>query len=84
MLNQFKGILKTPAEQLSRWLTKPGAFTAEEAQKYLDSGISVFATGRGARDYEVGIRFFADWNGFIAGYGQWLMRVDSAAGLERV
>jgi membrane dipeptidase len=84
MLNQFKGYLKTPAAQLTNWLTKPGAFTEADARKYVESGINVFALGRGAMTYEEGIRFYADWNGFIAGYSQWLMRIDSIQSLERI
>jgi membrane dipeptidase len=85
MLNQFKSYyLKSNAETLSLWHSKPGAFTEADARKYLDCGINVFALGHGAESYETGIRYFADWNGFIAGYSQWLLRIDSAAKLEQV
>jgi membrane dipeptidase len=84
MLNQFKNYLKTPDQKLTQWLTQPGAFTEKDARQYLESGINVFALGRGARDYGEGIEFFARWNGFIAGYSQWLMRIDSVASLERI
>lgn len=84
LLNQFKGYLKTPAEITDRWLSKPNTFTEADARPFLDSGINVFALGNGANDYETGIEFFARWNGFIAGYPQWLMRIDSAKALDQI
>ncbi|MVM29031.1 dipeptidase [Spirosoma sp. HMF4905] len=84
LLNQFRGYLKTPAELGNRWLSKPGAFTEADARTYLESGINVFALGHGAKDYETGLQFFARWNGFIAGYPQWLLRIDSAKSLDQI
>ncbi len=67
-----------------RWLTVPGSFTAADADLYRSSGINVFALGHGPGDYERAVRFFADWNGFIAGYSDWVMRIDDAGDFERV
>jgi membrane dipeptidase len=78
MLNQFKGYNNSNSKVLTRWLTEPGAFTQADAEQYLTSGINVFALGHGNGGYEEGIKQMADWNGFIAGYSQWLKRIDSA------
>jgi membrane dipeptidase len=78
MLNQFKyNSLMTPRKQRLQWLSKPESFTQVDVQKYFDSGINVFALGSSPDSYESGLRFFADWNGFIAGYSHWLTRIDS-------
>ena len=85
MLNQFRFAdyaEHPPKSEL--WLHTPRSFTAEDFRQYRTSGIRVFALGQSASDYESGIRFFADWNGFIAGYTDWFMRVESAGDFERL
>lgn len=84
LLNQFRFpdySQKPPL--IDRWLRKPGSFTAEDAALYRDSGITAFALGDGAHDYNDGLRFFAEWNGFIAGYPDWLMRIGNTADFQR-
>jgi membrane dipeptidase len=79
MLNQFRFAdyaEHPPKSEL--WLHTPRSFTAEDFRQYRTSGIRVLALGQSASDYESGIRFFADWNGFIAGYTDWFMRVESS------
>jgi len=71
----------------NRWFTNPESFTASDLQPYKDSGINVFhvATGLGGPDaYDRTLRMFASWNGFIANHDQHVMRIDSAADLNRV
>ena len=34
-------------------------------------------------DYPEGLRFFAEWNGFLAAYPDWLLRIGSVADIER-
>ena len=71
----------------STWLSRPDTFTPANAQRFKDSGINVFHIGvglGGADPYLATLRFLAQWNGFIATHDQHLMRVDSAADLERV
>jgi membrane dipeptidase len=85
MLNQFRFpdyAVKPPL--VEQWLKTPGAFTAEQFAVYRDSGLKIFALGHGAPDYAAGINFYADWNGFLAGYSDWLIRIDDAADFERV
>jgi membrane dipeptidase len=80
MLSPFK-ISSSP------WLTRPDTFTAADTQRFKDSGINVFhiGVGLGGQDaYTTTLQFLAQWNGFIANHDQSLMRVDSAADLERV
>jgi membrane dipeptidase len=85
LLNQFRFAdysEKPPKSEL--WLNKPGSFTPADAATYQGSGINVFALGQAAPDYQEGLRFFAKWNGFIAGYSDLLMRIDDARGFARV
>ncbi|MGH7655710.1 MAG: dipeptidase, partial [Gemmatimonadaceae bacterium] len=85
MLNQFRFAdyaEHPPKSEL--WLRTPRSFTAADFQQYRTSGIRVFALGAGARDYESGIRYFADWNGFIAGYTDWFIRVENTGDFERL
>ncbi len=80
MLSPFK-ISSSP------WLSRPDTFTAADVQRFKDSGINVFhiAVGLGGQDpYLTALQFVAQWNGFIAAHDQHLMRIDSAADLNRV
>ena len=85
LLNQFRFAdysQRPPKSEL--WLNKPGSFTAADAAAYQSSGINVFALGSGATDYQEGLRFFARWNGFLAAYSDWLLRIDNARDFDRV
>jgi len=85
LLNQFRFAdysQRPPKSEL--WLNKPGSFTAADAAAYQSSGINVFALGSGATDYQEGLRFFAKWNGFLAAYSDWLLRIDDAGDFARV
>jgi membrane dipeptidase len=85
MLNQFRFAdyaEHPPKSEL--WLNTPRSFTPEDFQQYRTSGIRVFALGAGASNYEDGIRFCAEWNGFIAGYTNWFTRIESAGDFERL
>ena len=84
LLNQFQFpdyAITPPA--IERWLSTPGTFTAMDFARYRASGITVFCLGDGARSYDDGIEFFARWNGFLAGYPDWLTRVDDVSGFAR-
>jgi membrane dipeptidase len=81
------GVLTLDFEKQARWFAEPERFTAADLQPYKDSGINVFhpAVGLGGpQAYEVALKFFAEWNGFIANHGDLFMRIDSRADLERV
>ncbi len=84
LLNQFRfqDYSETPT-RIDRWLSQPGSMTSEDAEVYRDSGMTALALGHGAANYEAAIRFFADWNGFLAGYGDWFMRIDDAGDFAR-
>ncbi len=84
LLNQFRfpDYSERPPK-VERWLRVPGSFTAADRAVYHGSGITVFALGDGARDYEEGVRFFADWNGLIAAYPDDLLRIDKAGDFEK-
>jgi membrane dipeptidase len=84
LLNQFRfeDYSETPS-RIDRWLHRPGSFTSADAAIYRDSGIDVFALGDMAKDYTDGLRYFAEWNGFLAGYSDRLLRIDKSADFER-
>ena len=79
LLNQFRfaDFADTPPKS-ALWLTKPHSMTRADFDTYRTSGYNVLAIGQGPADFESGIRFFADWNGFIAEYPDWLLRIDDA------
>ncbi len=79
LLNQFRfaDFSETPPRS-TLWLSKPRSMTAADFETYRTSGYNVIALGHGPADYAAGIRFFADWNGLIAEYPDWFMRIDDA------
>jgi membrane dipeptidase len=68
----------------ARWLTDPTSFTEENFRTYRDSGVNILALGRGANSYEGGVRFCAEWNGFIASHSDWFTRIDDPGDLRTV
>jgi len=70
-----------------KWVADPESFTADQFQRFRDSGINVFhpAIGLGGTDaYQTALQWFAGWNGFLAGNDDRLMRIDSGADFGRV
>ena len=84
LLNQFQfpDYSERPT-RIDRWLHKPGTFTAEDFERYRSSGITTFALGHGAGDYDNAVRFHADWNGFLSAYSDWFLRIDDAGDFAR-
>ncbi len=85
LLNQFRFAdfaEKPPKSQL--WLSKARSMTAADYETYRTSGYSVIALGHSPGDYDGGIRFFANWNGFVAEYPDWFMRIDDATDFAAV
>jgi membrane dipeptidase len=71
----------------NKWFARPETFTETDLAPFKESGINVFhiAVGMGGPDaYLEVLKFFAAWNGFIADHTDHLMRIDSAADLDRV
>jgi membrane dipeptidase len=70
-----------------KWFADPESFTSADLEPYKESGINVFhiAVGLGGPEaYLAALRFFAQWNGFIAHHGERFMRIDNAVSLDRV
>ena len=81
MLNQF--LYRSDLQPtLRQWLSKPGAFSAADFQRFLDSGITAISFGQGASSYDAAIRLFADWNSFLAQYPERLLRIGAAADFD--
>jgi membrane dipeptidase len=81
------GLLTLDFPKQAKWFADPEGFTAADLRPFKDSGINVLhpAVGLGGADaYLEALKFFASWNGFIAGQGEHFMRVDSAADFDRV
>jgi membrane dipeptidase len=71
------------ADVLRRWLYDPGAFTADDFDRYRRSGMTVIALGRGSGSYENALKYVAEFNGFIAAYPDRLLRIDDASDFAR-
>ncbi|MDQ3516343.1 MAG: dipeptidase [Gemmatimonadota bacterium] len=72
---------------MDKLIANPESLTAEQFQKYVDSGINVIhpAIGLGGVNaYEEALHFFAGWNAFVAGNDERMMRIDSPADFGRV
>lgn len=68
----------------ARWLRDPRTFTAADFAVFRDSGVNVLALGSGPGNYDDAMRFYAQWNGFIASNSQWFTRIDDARELQSV
>lgn len=82
MLNQFL-YRRDMQPKLRQWLTKPGAFTHSDFEQFLGTGVAAASFGNAADTYEDGVELFARWNGFLAAYPDWLLRITTAADFER-
>ncbi|HEY5824149.1 MAG TPA: membrane dipeptidase [Cyclobacteriaceae bacterium] len=80
MLNQFS----FPGKELSGWLDKTESFSEANAQKYIDSGINVFALGHGEENKAKSLDYFTKWNRFIAANPDRLKRIDKADDFQYV
>jgi membrane dipeptidase len=72
---------------MGRINANPELFTAEQFQRWKDSGINVMhpAVGLGGVNaYESALGWFAGWNGVVAGNDERMMRIDSPADFARV
>ena len=84
LLNQFR--FQDYAEKpprIDRWLKEPGTLTLADADVYRGSRMTAVALGHSPADYDEAIRFFADWNGFLAAYSDWFTRIDDASDFAR-
>ena len=79
LLNQFRfeDFAEKPP-RITTWLSRVGSVSREDMDIYRGSGITALGLGHGANDYEGALRWFAEWNGLIAAYPDWLARIDEA------
>lgn len=82
MLNQFL-YRRDMQSKLRAWLSQPGAFTRADFEQFRATGIHAASFGEGAESYENGLELFARWNGFLAMYPDWLLRINVAADFQR-
>jgi membrane dipeptidase len=84
LLNQFRfqDFAEKPP-RIDKWLTQPNSLSAADADIYRGSKMTAVALGHSPGNYEEGIRFFADWNGLLAGYSDWFTRIDDASDFAR-
>lgn len=84
LLNQFQfPDFSVRPPKIEQWLATPGTFTAQDFARYQASGITSVSLGSGPGSYEDGVRFYARWNGFLAGYGDWFTRIDDVSDFAR-
>ncbi|MGE0439231.1 MAG: dipeptidase [Gemmatimonadales bacterium] len=84
LLNQFRfADYADRPPRIERWLTQPGSLSEADYLTYRDSGYTAVALGHSAGNYEAAVKFYADWNGFLAGYPDWFTRIDDAGDFER-
>jgi membrane dipeptidase len=77
LLNQFRfPDFREKPPRINRWLMQNGSLSAEDAAIYRGSGLTALATGHGADSYESALKWFAEWNGLLAQYSEWFMRID--------
>ena len=82
MLNQFLYRFDQ-ADLKEKWLTVPGAFTEPDWLKFKGAGVHAIGFGEGIESRHEAETLFAKWNSFLLQYPQWLLRVNSAADIER-
>lgn len=85
LLNQFRfqDFADDPVKA-DLWRTRPDAFTADDFEQYRSSGTDVFALGHARQTFDDAVRFFAEWNSFIAQHAEWFRRIDDAGDFEAV
>jgi len=85
MLNQFRfADFSEKPPKSEKWLRVPRSFTEADWREVKTSGFRVFSLGLGAGSYEGFMRTAAEWNGFVAGYGDWFTRIEAAGDFERL
>lgn len=84
LLNQFRfpDYSETPP-RITRWLSMNSSLSSEDAEIYRGTGMTALATGHGADSYESAMKWFAEWNGLLAQYSDWFMRIDDADDFAR-
>jgi membrane dipeptidase len=80
----FDDFRRADGPLMQRWLRDPRTFTAADFAIFRDSGVSVLALGSGPGSYDEAMRFYAQWNGFLASNSQWFTRIDDANDLATV
>jgi len=84
LLNQFRfQDYGEKPPRIDRWLKEPGTLSTADADIYRGSKMTAVALGHAPANYDDGIRFFADWNGLLAGYSDWFTRIDDASDFAR-
>lgn len=84
LLNQFRfPDFSEKPPRIDRWLKEPGTFTEADWDIYHGSGLTAVALGHGEATYEDAVRYFADWNGFLAAYPDWFTRIDDVGDFAR-
>jgi membrane dipeptidase len=66
------------------WLRDPASFTDVDFARFRDSGVNILALGHGSPNYEEGLKWCAEWNGFIASHSDWFTRIDDVRDLVSV
>lgn len=92
MLNDLGGdwnSVLAPGERQDKnpWFFDPTLFKAQDFEVFRQSGLTMIHTGVGFAQpnlYDIALKYFASWNGFLAHHSEWLMRIDSPDRLNAV
>lgn len=82
MLNQFAWNQFSDPPVLQQWLKQPETFKPEDALKFKESGIDVFALGHAKQTRQESLDYFTQWNRFLSHNSQYLKRIDTVADME--
>lgn len=80
------GLLTLDFRKLYSWQHEPGTFQGCDFQKLKDSGITVFHPAVGHDDGDIHANSLRDmtlWNHFLSKQGEYFVRIDSTADVER-
>lgn len=80
----FQDYRKDDVPLATRFLREPTAFTVEHFAMFRDSGVNVLALGSGPSNYDDAMKFYAEWNGFIASHSNWFTRMDDPTDLQTI
>ncbi len=84
LLNQFRfPDFSEKPPRITRWLTENSSLSTQDADVYRGSGLTALATGHGGDSYESALKWFADWNGLLAQYSDWFLRIDDGGDFAR-
>lgn len=82
MLNQFLYRIDKQSV-LDNWLSRAGTFAKSDFEFFASSGVNAINFGLDASSLGDAEKLFANWNGFLLQYPQWLIRINRTDDFEQ-